>query len=90
MNQVIPFPTSAKLVDAPLVVNPERNETVQCMGMHLVAGMTCGLDITNERDVIAYLMQVPERYRAKVICFYLDDAVYLAQQTVLSAMFGGR
>ncbi len=89
MNQIIPFPKvigTAKL--APINADPIRTELVNEMANHLLAGMTFGLDLTSDFDVIRYLKNTPEQYRARVITAHIDDAIYAARQAIIATIMG--
>lgn len=86
MNQhasVIPF--RARHVPA-----SGRDQIVHDMAMHLIAGMTEGFDLSSDFDVIRYLSNTPDRYRAKVITAHMDDAIFFARQTVIASVFGDK
>lgn len=88
MNQhvasIIAFPVPQP---APVVL-PERETLIHDMAMHLIAGMTEGLDLSSDFDVIRYLKNTTEAYRASVITSHMDEAIYEARQTVIAAIFG--
>lgn len=63
----------------------ESARIVDQMAMHLVAGVTGGLDLKCECDVIQYLRETPERYRWNTIHRHLDAALYEARQTLIAA-----
>lgn len=65
-----------------------RDSIVHDMAMHLIAGMTEGLDLSSNFDVIRYLISTPDRYRAKVVSAHMDDAIYSARQIIIASVFG--
>jgi hypothetical protein len=65
-----------------------RQATVSQMATHLLAGITAGLDLSSDFDVIRYLKDTPEDYRASVITSCMDDAIYDARQTLIAATMG--
>jgi ABC-type uncharacterized transport system ATPase subunit len=62
--------------------------TVRCMALHLLAGVTVGLDLSSDHDVIRYLINTPEQYRAAVVTSHMDAAIYSARQTLVGAIMG--
>lgn len=75
---------------ADFVIAKERENTIREMAMHLVAGATGPLDLDCDQDVIQYLRETPERYRAHVIMAHVDAAVHLARETIAAAAEGLR
>lgn len=75
-----------RLPDTPF--DAEREALVSQMATHLLAGVTAGLDLSSDFDVIKYLQDTPERYRALVITSHMDDAIYEARQTIIAAIIG--
>jgi hypothetical protein len=65
-----------------------REATVQQMASHLLAGITAGLDLSSDFDVIRYLTNTPERYRAAVVSSHMDAAIYEARQVLVAATMG--
>lgn len=66
----------------------DRERVVQEMAMHLIAGMTVGLDLSSDFDVIRYLKNcTPQCYRVKVITAHMDAAIYEARQIVIASVF---
>lgn len=65
-------------------VTPD-NAITRCMSFHLLAGVTVGLDLSSDFDVIRYLTNTPERYRAAVVTANMDPAIYEARQTLVAA-----
>lgn len=61
---------------------------VSNMASHLLAGVTTGLDLSSDFDVIRYLTNTPERYRAAVVTANMDAAIYDARQTLIAAQMG--
>jgi hypothetical protein len=62
-----------------------NNAIVRRMASHLLAGITAGLDLSSDFDVIRYLTNTPERYRAVVVTANMDAAIYDARQTLIAA-----
>lgn len=65
-----------------------REDIVQEMARHLLAGITEGLDLSSDFDVIRYLKSTPEAYRARVITSHMDAAIYEARQVLVAAIVG--
>jgi hypothetical protein len=74
------LPTSAEAFDA------TRQATVTQMANHLLAGVTAGLDLSSDFDVIRYLKDTPECYRAAVITSLMDDAIDEARHVLVAAI----
>ncbi|MGY3607630.1 MULTISPECIES: hypothetical protein [unclassified Bradyrhizobium] len=71
-------------VNFPVPTN--RADIIKQMADHILAGITVGLDVTSDYDVIRYLKNTPEAYPAKVITAHMDEAIYQARQTLVAAM----
>lgn len=62
-----------------------REALVEEMGNHIVAGVAGGLNTASDQDIIAYLYNAPQRYHHRLILDHMDDALYLAKQTLIAA-----
>lgn len=58
---------------------------VREMAEHLVAAVHGGLDTSNDRDVIAYLYNAPQRYHHRLILDHFDSAMAECKQILIAA-----
>lgn len=63
-----------------------RQAIVSQMATHLLAGITAGLDLSSDFDVIRYLKDTPEGYMAVTITALMDDAIADARHTLVAAI----
>lgn len=66
-----------------------RDDIVKSMADYLVAAILYSrLDTSSDMDVIEALLNTPERYQSRVVLNHLDDALYLAKQTLVAKEMG--
>jgi hypothetical protein len=66
-----------------------RDEIVDCMAAHLVAAILHDhLDTSKDQDVIATLLNTPERFQSRVVLNHMDDALYEAKQIIIAKEVG--
>lgn len=66
-----------------------RDEIADIMASHLVAAILHdSLDTSSDMDVIACLLNTPERFQSRIVLDHLDDALYLAKQTLIAKEIG--
>lgn len=66
-----------------------REEVIRCMAEHLVAGIMGGLNTSCDYQVIEYLLNTPERFQSRVVLNHMDDAMYVAKMTLVTAELCG-
>ncbi len=76
------------MTPAPVRTVPDETDqsgTVKQMAEHLVAGICHGrLNTASDRDVIAYLYDLPNRYHYRVVLDSYAEAVYEAKQIMIA------
>lgn len=66
-----------------------RDEIVDIMAGYLVAEiMHNALDTTRDQDVIAALLNTPERFQSRVVLNHMDDALAEAKQILIMKEMG--
>lgn len=76
-------------VDGLPVSLSNRDDIVKRMAEYLIAAILHdALDTSSDIDVIQCLLDTPDRFQSRVVLNHLDDALYLAKQTLIAREMG--
>lgn len=88
MNQLVVLPRG-KALPSEILSIAHREDIVRRMAEHLVAAILHdGLNTSADMEVITTLYNAPERFPSRVILDHMDDAMYLAKQTLIAREMG--
>lgn len=85
MNRIVHIMPPPRSFPSERLAEAARDALVREMADTLVAGIYGGLNTSDDKAVISYLWNAPQRYHHRLILDHLDSALYLAKQTLIAA-----
>jgi hypothetical protein len=83
MNEVVAFEKKNLRRPSVRLQIAHREEVVKCMAEHLVSAVLHGLNTSSDIDVIAYLLDTPERFNHRVVLDNMDSAMLQAKSLLM-------